>query len=109
MNAMTRRPVHPGQYIREEFLEPYGITQADFAKALQLHRVTVSKILNGRQSVSPDVALRLSQCLETSPEVWLNMQIKYDIWYEQQNCMHKKSRRRIKSFGWLQAHAAKAA
>jgi len=107
-NKMTRRPIHPGRFLREEFLNPSGITQSDFAEALQLNRVTVSKILNERQKITPDVAIRLSKCLDTTPDVWLNMQIKLDLWEALHNKMRKKCWSRIKSFNWLQAHAVRA-
>lgn len=104
---MRRKPLHPGKYLREEFLEPYGITQADFAEALQLNRVTVSKILNGRQSITADVAIRLSKCLKTSPDVWLNMQTKLDLWEEFHKKPQQKFWQKIKDFQWLQEHALK--
>ncbi len=87
-SKMTHRPTHPGRFLREEFLEPNAITQADFADALQLNRVTVSKILNEHQSITPDVAIRLSQCLDTTPDVWLNMQMKVDLWDKLHNENH---------------------
>lgn len=106
---MKRKPVHPGRFLREEFLEPSGITQAEFAKALQLNRITVSKILNEHQKVTPDVAIRLSKCLNTTPDVWLNMQTKFDLWEEEQNNAHKKLRQRVKDLKWLQTHTLKLA
>lgn len=99
---IKRKPTHPGQFLREEFLEPNGITQETFANALKLNRVTVSKILNMRQRITPDVALRLSKCLGTTPEVWLNMQIKIDLWEEQHNLRHKHQRGLLKPFGIIQ-------
>jgi len=109
ISKIKRKPTHPGTYLREEFLEVSGITQADFAEALQLNRVTVSKILNAHQRITPDVAIRLSKCLGTTPDVWLNMQTKRDLWEEAQHAAHSKARRWVKNFRWLQAHAASAA
>jgi len=109
MNEMKRQPVHPGRFLREEFLEPSGITQADFAHALQLNRVTISKILNERQKITPDVAIRLSKCLGTTPDVWINMQTKLDLWEEIHKKAHNKLWRKIKDFNWLLAHAVKSA
>ena len=105
MNEMKRKPMHPGRFLREEFLEPCGITQSDFAEALQLNRVTISKILNERQKITPDVAVRLSKCLKTTPDVWLNMQTKLDLWEEMHSKSHQKLWSRVKDFAWLQAHA----
>lgn len=100
-NEMKRKPVHPGRFLREEFLGPNGIAQADFAEALQLNRVTISKILNERQKITPDVAIRLSKCLKTTPEVWINMQTKLDLWEEIHKKSHKKLWSRIKDFNYL--------
>ncbi len=109
VSTMNRKPIHPGRFLREEFLEPSGITQADFAEALQLNRITVSKILNERQKITADVAVRLSKCLKTTPDVWLNMQTKLDLWEELHNSKpHHKLWRQIKDFNWLQAHAIKS-
>lgn len=105
-NEMTRKPIHPGRFLREEFLEPYGIVQSDFAEALQLNRVTISKILNERQRITPDVAIRLGKCLKTTPDVWINMQTKLDLWEEMHRKSHYKLWRKIKDFNWLQAQAS---
>lgn len=109
ISKMKRKPIHPGRFLREEFLEPYGILQADFAEALQLNRITISKILNERQKITPDVAIRLSRCLKTSPDVWMNMQTKLDLWEEIHGKVHKKLWSRIKDFNYLQRHAIKSA
>jgi len=94
---MARKPTHPGEFIKDEFLEPHQeIRQEDFAQALGVNRVTLSKILNARQRVTPDVAIRLSRCLGTSAEVWLNMQTKIDVWEELHNTKHKEQRANIK-------------
>ena len=59
---------------------PESLSVTDAAKELQVSRVTLSKILNGNCGVSAEMAIRLSQWLGTSPELWLNLQIKYDLW-----------------------------
>lgn len=76
----TRKPTHPGAVLREDVVNELGITITDFAKSLAMSRKTLSKILNERGSITPDMALRLSRALKTSPEVWLNMQKTYDLW-----------------------------
>ncbi len=77
---MTRmhKPPHPGAVLREWL--PEGMTVTDAAEALQVARVTLSKILNGSAGVSADMALRLSQWLGTSPDLWLGLQNQYDLW-----------------------------
>lgn len=70
---------HPGEILREEYLAPLNITQADFAEHLGLDYKTVNRLVNERQGVSVDVAVKLSAALKTSPEFWLNMQMKHDL------------------------------
>jgi addiction module HigA family antidote len=71
-------PPHPGHVLREWIPENMTITSA--AKALKISRVSLSKILNANTNISAEMAIRLSQWLGTSSEVWLSMQVKYDLW-----------------------------
>ena len=80
MGKMKRQPTHPGKIIREDYLEPLGIPVTDMANLLGISRKTLSKILNQRGSVTPDMALRLSKAFKTTPELWLNMQQNFDLW-----------------------------
>jgi addiction module HigA family antidote len=73
------RPVHPGEILKEEYLEPLGLTSAALARALNVSTPTVNDIVLQRRGVSADVALRLAACLETTPEFWLNLQSTYDL------------------------------
>jgi antitoxin HigA-1 len=81
MRVRKRPPTHPGSILRVHYLEPFEISVTDLAKKLKLSRKTVSKILNERSAVTPDVALRLSRAFETTPELWLNLQRNYDLWH----------------------------
>jgi len=81
MGRMKRQPTHPGKIIKEDYLEPLGIPVMDMANLLGVSRKTLSKILNQRGSVTPDMALRLSRALDTTPELWLNLQRNFDLWY----------------------------
>ncbi len=83
-------PPHPGEVLRELCLEPLEITITDAAKALGVSRKTLSAILNGKAGISPEMALRLSKALGTSPESWLNQQMHYDIWQAEQTHKHLK-------------------
>ncbi|AUI65737.1 MULTISPECIES: HigA family addiction module antitoxin [Glaesserella] len=75
-------PAHPGLILRE-YIEGYNVT--DVAKRLGVTRVTLSRILNGKASISPEMALRLSALLNTTtPQFWLNMQSQYDLWQLEQ-------------------------
>ncbi len=71
-------PAHPGEVLREWLPETMTVTQA--AKDLQVSRVTLSKVLNGKAGVTAGMALRLSAWLGTTPEVWLGMQAQWDLW-----------------------------
>ena len=80
MRSMERKPTHPGDIIKEDYLKPLSITIKDMAKTLRISRKTLSKIINERGSVTPDMALRLSRAFETTPILWLNLQRNYDLW-----------------------------
>ena len=81
MRTRSRPPSHPGSILKLHYLDPPGISVTDLAKDLRLSRKTVSKILNERGAVTTDVALRLSRALDTTPELWLNLQRNYDLWH----------------------------
>jgi len=80
--ALTKRqPTHPGDILKEDYLKPLSITIQDMASTLGVSRKTLSKIINGRGAVTPDMALRLSRAFDTTPELWLNLQKNYDLWH----------------------------
>ena len=81
MGKMKRQPTHPGKIIKEDYLEPLGIPVKDMADLLGVSRKTLSKILNQRGSVTPDMALRLSRAFDTTPDLWLNLQRNFDLWH----------------------------
>lgn len=80
MRQKTRPPTHPGEALRALYMEPLGLTVTGLAQGLGVSRKTLSKVLNGRGAVTPDMALRLSRALGTTPLVWLNMQRACDLW-----------------------------
>jgi antitoxin HigA-1 len=73
-------PPHPGEVIRELCLQPLGLSVTDAAKALRVSRKALSELLNGKAGVSPEMALRLSLAFGTTPELWLNHQMHFDLW-----------------------------
>ena len=75
-------PPHPGAVLKEH-LASVSVTEA--AKKLRVSRQALSAILNGRSSVSAEMALRLSIALDTSPDLWLGMQMQYDLWQAERN------------------------
>ena len=80
MRRMTRRPTHPGNIIKEDYLLPLSITIKDMAENLGISRKTLSKIINERGAITPDMALRLSRAFDTTPDFWLNLQQNHDLW-----------------------------
>jgi len=73
-------PVHPGEVLKEMYLEPLGLTVTDAAESLGITRKTLSELINARSGVSTSMALRLAKAFGTTPELWLNMQQNYDLW-----------------------------
>jgi addiction module HigA family antidote len=77
---MERQPTHPGKIIREDYLRPLSMTINEFASVLGISRKTLSKIINERGAITPDMALRLSRAFNTTPDFWLNLQKNFDLW-----------------------------
>jgi addiction module HigA family antidote len=73
-------PPHPGEFIREVNLEELGISSRKVAAKLKVSPSTFTRLLSGKSGVSPEMALRLPNTLGRSPESWLAMQNKYDLW-----------------------------
>jgi addiction module HigA family antidote len=80
----NRRPTHPGGILKRHYIEPLSLKISEIAKDLGVSRKTISKIVNEKGAITPDIALRLSKTFNTSPELWLNMQAKYDLWVAEQ-------------------------
>lgn len=78
-------PPHPGEVLRELCLEPLNLTIAEAARALGVSRKTLSSIVNGRQGISAEMAVRLSMAFDTTAESWLNQQVQYDLWQAEQS------------------------
>ncbi len=77
-------PPHPGEFIREIYLEPFGLSSRFLATKLDVSPSTLSRVLQGTSGISPEMALRLSKALGRSPESWLAMQDNYDLWQARQ-------------------------
>jgi addiction module HigA family antidote len=73
-------PPHPGEFISAVYLEPNGISGRELATKLGVSPSTLNRVLTGRSSISPEMALRLSKCLGRTPESWLAMQHGFDLW-----------------------------
>ena len=79
MTEKTLHPIHPGEILLEEFLEPLGISQYRLAKEIHVPPRRINEIIHGKRGISPDTALRLSRFFGTSERFWLNLQTRYDI------------------------------
>jgi addiction module HigA family antidote len=78
--GMKRRPTHPGEMLREDFLPEFELTVAGLADAIGVSRQSVNELLRGRRAVSPEMALRFARLFGNSPEFWLNAQRAVDLW-----------------------------
>jgi antitoxin HigA-1 len=76
---LRRRPVHPGEVLREEFLPEYGMTATRLAAALGVSRQSVNELLRERRALSPEMALRLARLFGNSAAFWLNLQRAVDL------------------------------
>ncbi|MBI4480393.1 MAG: HigA family addiction module antidote protein [Acidobacteria bacterium] len=74
-----KNPPHPGQIVRQECIEPLGLTVTRAARSLRITRQTLNNLVNGRSGISPEMAIRLSKAFGSSPEVWLGLQMEYDL------------------------------
>jgi len=78
-------PPHPGEFIKEIYLEPYELSIRSLAESLGVSPSTLTRLINGQSGISPEMALRLSKALGRSPESWLAMQHNYDLWLARQS------------------------
>lgn len=76
-----RPPVHPGEMLLEEFLNPLEISQSQLASAIRVPFQRVNLIVNGKRGITSDTALRLSRALGTTPDFWLNLQLRWDLYH----------------------------
>lgn len=88
----NRPPTHPGEMLREEFLVPYRITQKQLADYIDVSFVRVNELVNGKRGMTPDTALRLEQMFGVEAQVWLNLQLRWDLYH----AMHSPDARKIR-------------
>ncbi len=77
---LQRRPIHPGEILREDFLPDYDLTVSGLASALGVSRQSVNELLRERRAVSPEMAIRLARLFGNSAEFWMNLQRSVDLW-----------------------------
>lgn len=79
MTKQKLQPIHPGEILMEEFLEPMGISQYRLAKDISVPARRINEIVQGKRSITPDTALRLSRYFGLSERFWINLQARYDL------------------------------
>ncbi len=77
---IKRKPTHPGELLLEDVIKPLGLTITEASKNLGVSRKTLSELIHCKSSLSTEMAIRIAEATKTSPESWLNMQIKLDLW-----------------------------
>jgi len=79
-----RAPTHPGEMLLEEFLIPMGLTQQELANAIRVPYQRVNELINGRRGMTPSTALRLERFFGMSASFWLNLQLRWDLYFAQE-------------------------
>ena len=82
---MMHDPPHPGEILREDVIVPLGLSVTEAASRLAMSRVALSRVLNGKSGISPDLALRLEQAGASTARAWMVMQGNYDLWQAMQH------------------------
>jgi addiction module HigA family antidote len=77
--AKKLKPVHPGEILREDFLKPYGLSMNKLSMHLRVPVTRIADIVAERRAITSDTALRLARYFKTSPQFWMNLQVKYDL------------------------------
>ena len=89
-------PPHPGEILKELYLNPLNLSITEAAQGLQITRKTLSMLVNGHAGISPEMALKLAKAFNTTPESWLNLQQQYNLWESQKEV----DTSHVKRFSW---------
>jgi len=81
MFRLNRKPVHPGEVLKKEFLSPYRISQTRLAEDLDISFKIINELINEKRNLNSELTLKLSRYFGTSVELWLNLQNQYDIYW----------------------------
>ena len=79
MTRQPKNPFHPGEMLLEEFLEPRGMSQAEFARQLGWTKARLNELIRGKRGITAESALDLAETLGTSAKLWMNLQSTYDL------------------------------
>jgi addiction module HigA family antidote len=88
-----KKPPHPGRIVRQECIEPLGLTVKEAAVRLGVTRQTLNNLVNEKSGISPEMSIRLSKAFGSSPEVWLGLQMAYDLAEAERNASKIKVER----------------
>ncbi len=91
-------PVHPGEILREEYIQERGLTITEVAKGLGVARANLSAIVNERAGISPELAVKLSEAFGNTSQFWVNLQKNYELWHAEK----KVNRSIIRHFAQIQ-------
>jgi len=78
-----RQPTHPGEMLLKEFLEPMGISEKELAEKVHLSDQLIHQLVNEKTNISASIALRLAKFFGVSPDFWLNLQLRWDLYHAQ--------------------------
>ena len=81
----SRTPTHPGEMLLEEFLNPMGLTQRELADNIRVPYQRVNDLVHGRRGITPGTALRLAKFFNMSADFWMNLQLRWDLYFAQQD------------------------
>jgi addiction module HigA family antidote len=95
-----REPTHPGDMLREEFLEPMHISQRELANAIHVPYQRINELVNQKRGITPSTALRLAKFFGVSADFWLNLQMRWDLFKAQ--AVEEKALEAIKNIHNLQ-------
>jgi len=89
MNITIRKPFTPGEILYEEFMLPYSLSQVKLAELIGVERQRIHQIIKGKRAITPDTAIRLGKLFHMTPQFWLNLQLKLELW----ESLHSPERR----------------
>jgi antitoxin HigA-1 len=95
----NRIPTHPGEMLLEEFLTPMGISQKELADSIEVPYQRINEIVNGRRGITPSTALRLAKFFDMSADFWMNLQLRWDLYFARQD--ENKILQRIQPYSTL--------
>lgn len=103
LQQATRKPTSPGDVLQYEYLEPLNLKITDLAEMLNVHRNSISALVNNNRKLTADMAFRLARVFDTTVEFWLNLQLNVDIWEVQNNARTQGELSRLKTMAEILA------